>query len=174
MADWIDDDGYRANVGIILSNSAHRVFLGQRLGNRGWQFPQGGIKPGEKVTDAMFRELEEETGLKSEHVEILAQTTDWLSYKLPKRFMRFGSKPLCIGQKQRWFLLRFVGHDEDVSVDASWEPEFEDWCWVDFWEPVKRVIYFKRPVYERALTELGPTLFPEGLPENPRKPVVKS
>lgn len=167
MTDWIDEDGYRANVGIVLSNSARRVFLGQRIGNRGWQFPQGGVMPGEQIKDAMYRELEEETGLKSEHVEILAQTTDWLSYKLPKRYMRFSSKPLCIGQKQRWFLLRFVGSDDDVCLDLSWEPEFEAWRWVDFWEPAKRVIYFKRPVYESALSELGPTLFPDGMPKNP-------
>lgn len=164
MTDWIDQKGYRANVAIVLMNDSQRVFLGRRLGNRGWQFPQGGVMPGEDIQQAMFRELEEETGLKPEHVEIVAQTHDWLRYRLPKRYQRAGQKPLCVGQKQRWFLLRFLGQDHDVCLDSCGDPEFEDWQWVDYWEPAQRVIYFKRPVYEKALKQLAPKLFPEGAP----------
>ncbi len=161
MTDWIDEQGYRANVGIILLNGNRRVFLGKRVGNRGWQFPQGGIQPGEEVVAAMYRELEEETGLKSDHVEIVAETEDWLRYKLPKRYMRLNSKPLCVGQKQRWFLLRFLGENKDIALTTHPEPEFESFRWVNYWEPARRVIYFKRPVYRKALKALAPNVFPQ-------------
>ena len=161
MTDWIDEQGFRANVGIILLNGNKRVFFGKRVGNRGWQFPQGGIQPGEEVVSAMYRELEEETGLKSEHVEIIAETGDWLRYKLPKRYMRLNSKPLCVGQKQRWFLLRFLGENKDIALTTHDEPEFESFRWVNYWEPARRVIYFKRPVYRKALKTLAPNVFPK-------------
>lgn len=166
--DQIDSEGFRANVGIILVNDAGKLFLAGRVGNRGWQFPQGGMQPGEDAEAAMYRELHEEVGLTARDVEILGATDDWLRYRLPDRFVRRGSTPLCIGQKQRWFLLRMVGPDDRVRLDAADTPEFDRWRWVDFWKPVNEVIYFKRRVYARALYELGPLVYPEGLPPRPR------
>jgi len=166
--DWIDAEGFRANVGIILANTDNKLMLGGRLGAKGWQFPQGGMLKGEDPTDAMFRELHEEVGLEMGYVEVLGVTNDWLRYRLPDKFIRRNSKPLCIGQKQRWFILRLHSDAERVRFDCSDTPEFDRIRWVHFWRPVNEVIYFKRRVYARALHELGPTVYPQGLPERPR------
>ncbi len=157
----IDSQGYRANVGIILSNREGRVLWARRLGQSSWQFPQGGIKQDETAEQALYRELREEVGLEPEHVEIIGCTQNWLRYKLPRRFIRYHSRPLCIGQKQRWFVLRLLAGDDAVRLDLSDQPEFEDWRWVDYWLPVKEIVFFKRRVYERALKELEPLLFPD-------------
>lgn len=167
-SDRIDTEGFRANVGIILANEAGKLLLGGRIGSKGWQFPQGGMKAGESPEQAMFRELHEEIGLTPEDVDVLGATDDWLRYRLPERYVRHGSEPLCIGQKQRWFILRLTGNDERVRLDLGDDPEFDRWRWVDFWRPVNEVIYFKRRVYARALHELGPHVFPQGLPPQPR------
>ena len=166
--DWIDAEGFRANVGIILANDDNRLLLGGRVGARGWQFPQGGMLEGEEPEEAMFRELREEVGLVESDVEVMAVSSDWLRYKLPDKFVRRNSKPLCIGQKQRWFMLRLTADDEALRFDCCDKPEFDRVRWVQFWRPVNEVIYFKRRVYARALHELGPTLFPDGLPRRPR------
>ena len=167
-SDHIDSDGFRANVGIILSNEEGKLLLAGRIGSKGWQFPQGGMQQGESAEEAMFRELHEEVGLLEGDVEVLGSTNDWLRYRLPKKYVRHHSKPLCIGQKQRWFILRLVGPDDCVRVDRSDTPEFDRWRWVEFWRPVNDVIYFKRRVYARALHELGPHVYPDGLPPRPR------
>ena len=166
--DYIDSEGFRANVGIILSNGDGRVLLAGRVGSKGWQFPQGGMLEGETAEEAMYRELHEEVGLEPNDVAVLGATEDWLRYRLPNRFIRRKSTPLCIGQKQRWFLLRLDSPDERVRLDRSATPEFDRWRWVEFWRPVKEVIYFKRRVYAQALHELGPHLYPQGLPPEPR------
>lgn len=167
QTDSIDADGFRANVGIILMNDAGELFLGGRTGGRGWQFPQGGIRPDEDIEAALYRELNEEIGLDENDVSVLGSTRSWLRYRLPAQYVRRNSTPLCIGQKQRWFLLRFAGSEERFHFDATGEPEFESWRWVPFWTPVREVIYFKRQVYARALHELGPLGLPAGLPEYP-------
>lgn len=156
----IDRDGYRPNVGIILSSRESRVFWGRRIGQNAWQFPQGGIRAGEDPEQAMYRELYEETGLLPQHVELVGCTRGWLRYQLPKRLIRRGSEPVCIGQKQRWFMLRLVGEDEDVHLDSTDSPEFDHWRWVTYWYPVRAVVPFKRSVYQKALRELAPLLFP--------------
>ncbi len=158
----IDKYGYRANVGIILSNDDGRVFWARRVGQDAWQFPQGGIDRGESPVDAMYRELQEETGLLPEHVEVVAQTRDWLRYDLPRRYIRRHQRPLCIGQKQIWFMLRMVCEEDCVDLAAGDKPEFEDWCWEDYWRPMNEVIFFKRRVYREALREFAPLVFPEG------------
>jgi putative (di)nucleoside polyphosphate hydrolase len=168
MADHIDAEGFRANVGIILANADGQLLLAGRIGNKGWQFPQGGLMVGETDTDAMYRELHEEVGLRPADVELLGCTRDWLRYRLPDKYVRRGSRPLCIGQKQRWFMLKLLGPEERVRFDRCENPEFDRWRWVDFWKPVNEVIYFKRRVYARALHELGPYVFPDGLPPRPR------
>ena len=168
MSDWIDEDGYRANVGIVLMNHDGRVFLGGRPGGRGWQFPQGGIGRDESIEAALYRELEEEIGLTASEVSYLGDTADWLRYRLPKQYVRRHGMPRCIGQKQRWVLLRFLGADERLRFDTTAEPpEFDRWRWAEYWDPVREVIFFKRDVYRRALHELGRIAFPEGLPPYP-------
>jgi len=166
--DWIDAEGFRANVGIILVNAENKLMLGGRVGAKGWQFPQGGMLEGEEPEQAMFRELREEVGLESDDVEVLGVTGDWLRYRLPDKFIRRHSKPLCVGQKQRWFILRLISDEERVRFDRGDKPEFDRIRWVPFWRPVNEVIYFKRRVYARALYELGPIVHPEGLPSRPR------
>tara|TARA_Y100001935_G_scaffold184714_1_gene153335 strand:+ start:38846 stop:39346 length:501 start_codon:yes stop_codon:yes gene_type:complete len=161
----IDADGYRLNVGIILANNQNRLFLGRRVGQDAWQFPQGGIHSDESPIQAMYRELEEEIGLKPEHVKVLGETQEWLRYKLPKKYIRKHSLPLCIGQKQRWFLLRINCNESEFCFDRFDKPEFDNWKWVNYWTPLKEVIYFKRDVYQYALEELGSIIFPEGLPD---------
>ena len=165
--DNIDSQGFRANVGIILSAPDCSLLMGGRIGQGGWQFPQGGIAIDESVDAAMFRELREEVGLLPADVEVLGCTRRWLRYRLPEQFIRRRSQPLCIGQKQRWYLLRLTGPQSRVQLDTSSQPEFDRWRWVDFWQPVREVIYFKRHVYISALDELGPLLFPDGLPRRP-------
>lgn len=163
----IDSEGYRLNVGIILCNDEGRVFWARRAGMRSWQFPQGGIKFNEEPDAAMFRELYEEVGLCSQHVQIIGRTTGWLRYELPDRFIRKHSYPLCIGQKQLWYILRLAAHESTISLDCSDKPEFDAWCWVDYWHPLADVVYFKREVYRQALTELGSYLTSEQVPVNP-------
>ena len=160
----IDSDGYRPNVGIVLCNHQRQLFWGRRIGQDAWQFPQGGIKSHETPEQAMYRELEEEVGLYKHQVEVVGYTDDWLRYRLPERFIRHHSKPLCIGQKQVWFLLRLTGRDRDVCLDRSPKPEFDGWRWVKYWHPLREVVYFKRQVYSQALKELAPLLFPDGVP----------
>jgi len=154
----IDVDGYRANVGIILSNQEGKVMWARRVGQDAWQFPQGGISANEKVVDAMYRELWEETGLKKQDVDILASTNSWLRYKLPKRLIRKNSEPRCIGQKQIWFLLRLLTSEQQFDLSTSRKPEFDGWKWVNYWYPIEDVIFFKRRVYQCALAQLEPCL----------------
>lgn len=168
MGDVIDRDGFRANVGIVLMHGDGRLFIGRRSGGRGWQFPQGGMKRGELPEEALYRELGEEIGLKPEDVEIIGQTRHWLRYRLPARYQRRDSRPRCIGQKQRWFMLRLKRDDPQFRFDTTGEPEFDRWRWVDYWQPIREVIYFKRTVYTRALHELGTQVFPQHLPPYPK------
>lgn len=153
----IDADGYRPNVGIIVLHptAVGQVLLAKRIGQDAWQFPQGGIKRGETPEQACYRELEEELGLKPAHVELIGVTKGWLRYLLPKHLVRRGNKPLCIGQTQRWFLLRLLADESKVQLDANATPEFDGWQWVDYWLPVQKVIAFKRAVYVQALEELA-------------------
>jgi putative (di)nucleoside polyphosphate hydrolase len=161
MSDVIDQDGFRANVGIVLMHD-EQVFLGRRAGGRGWQCPQGGVRSGESLEQALYRELGEEIGIDAVAVELAGQTARWLRYRLPARYVRRNRHPVCIGQKQRWFLLRLKSAEAAFDFGRTSEPEFDQWRWVSYWEPVKEVIYFKRPVYARALTELAEMAFPGG------------
>lgn len=152
----VDPDGFRPNVGIVLLRDSGDVFWGRRVGRDGWQFPQGGMRTDETPKEAMYRELEEETGLRPEQVQLLGATPGWLRYRLPKRYLRRNTRPLCVGQKQVWFLLRLLCDDSALRLDRSPKPEFDRWRWVDFWYPPLHVIHFKRRVYERALAYLEP------------------
>ena len=150
----IDDNGYRENVGIILLNDKNMVLCGRRTGMLAWQMPQGGIEEGESPEVAMYRELEEEIGLRGKYVDLLGATKNWLYYNLPERYQRVGKKPRCIGQKQIWFLLKFKGDDSNICLDLYQPQEFEDWNWFDYWKPIEMIIDFKKAVYREALTEL--------------------
>ena len=154
----IDEEGYRANVGIILSNQAGQVFWARRVGQNAWQFPQGGIDGQESPEEAMYRELMEETGLEPHDVAVLGCTRNWLKYRLPKRYVRRNQTPLCIGQKQIWYMLRMLGNESAFDLSRGPKPEFDLWRWVDYWAPSREVIFFKRKVYTRALSELEPLL----------------
>jgi putative (di)nucleoside polyphosphate hydrolase len=152
----IDSDGFRPNVGIMVANNSGQVLWARRVGGQdAWQFPQGGINDGESAEQALYRELEEEIGLGSTDVELLGATRGWLRYRLPKRFVRRGQSPVCIGQKQKWYLLRMCSADSAVRLDRSPKPEFDHWQWVSYWYPLNQVVSFKREVYRRAMKELA-------------------
>ncbi|MEM6640594.1 MAG: RNA pyrophosphohydrolase [Pseudomonadota bacterium] len=156
--DSIDADGYRANVGIIIINEQRQVLWARRVGQRGWQFPQGGIRPGESPEEAMYRELEEEVGLRPGDVDVVAITRDWCRYELPERFVRRHVTPVCIGQKQLWFMLRLTASEARIRMDTNDQPEFDHWEWVAPDVPLKHVIYFKKDVYAQVLSEFRPYL----------------
>ena len=151
----IDKEGFRHGVGIILVNANRQLFLAKRVGKDAWQFPQGGIKELETPEEAMFRELKEEVGLHEDDVKVLASTKRWLRYRLPKRLVRHYSKPLCIGQKQKWFLLQLVSQDDRIDLTVTEKPEFDSWAWVSYWYPLTQVVSFKRRVYNMAMKEFA-------------------
>ena len=94
-----------------------------------------------------------------EHVQLVGKTSDWLRYRLPKRMIRKNSNPVCIGQKQIWFMLKLTGSERDFNLGVMDQPEFDQWCWVDYWHPMEEVVFFKRKVYRQALSELEHLLF---------------
>ncbi len=151
----IDEQGYRANVGIVLCNAQNQVFWAHRVDQdeHAWQFPQGGIHPDENPEQAMYRELYEEVGLHPEDVQLLGQTRDSLSY-------RFDSAKLTskgeryIGQKQQWFLLRLLAEPAQICLTVGPKPEFDAWHWVDYDYPVAHIVSFKKEVYQQALSQL--------------------
>ncbi len=157
----IDSEGFRPNVGIILTNRDGRLLWARRIHQEAWQFPQGGIRELETPCQAMYRELGEEIGLERRHVEVLGSTRGWLRYRLPKRYIRYAQEPICIGQKQVWFMLRLISEERHVRLDLSDKPEFDSWRWVDYWYPLGEVVSFKRKVYRKALNELAPLILPE-------------
>ncbi len=157
----IDREGFRPNVGIVICNADDQVLWGRRINGRdSWQFPQGGVHRGESPEEAMYRELEEEVGLLPEAVELLGRTQGWLHYRLPKRFIRKNENPVCIGQKQIWFLLRLTAPESAIKLNAHEDPEFDDWRWVSYWFPVSAVVDFKQAVYRQALAQLVGRLAP--------------
>jgi putative (di)nucleoside polyphosphate hydrolase len=151
----IDEEGFRHGIGIILVNSKRQVFLAKRVGKIAWQFPQGGLKREETLEEGMYRELKEEIGLKADDVKIIAVTRRWLRYRLPKRLVRHYSKPVCIGQKQKWFLLQLVNKDAHINLLETDTPEFDSWAWVSYWYPLTQVVAFKRRVYSLAMKEFA-------------------
>ncbi|HHF3811588.1 TPA: RNA pyrophosphohydrolase [Haemophilus influenzae] len=155
----IDFDGYRPNVGIVICNRKGQVLWAKRCGQNSWQFPQGGINDNESAEQAMYRELHEEVGLQPKDVRLLYVSKHWLRYKLPKRLLRYDSKPMRIGQKQRWFLLQLVSDEKNINMQTTKSPEFDGWRWVSFWYPVRQVVSFKRDVYRKVMKEFASILF---------------
>ena len=148
----IDPDLYRENVGIVVFNRDGKVWLGRRAhaaGPHTWQFPQGGVDPGEDLETAARRELHEETGITS--VALLARTEGWIAYDFPEDFQ--GSKKArgFRGQKQAWFAFLFEGADSDVNLSAHLPAEFDAWRWADLHETVDLVVPFKRDAYLQVI-----------------------
>lgn len=152
---------YRPCVGLVLVNRAGLVFAGQRLDNPGdaWQMPQGGIDEGETPLEAALRELGEETGIAPASVDVLAETPDWLTYDLPVDLVPRIWKGRYRGQKQRWFLLRFLGADTEVDITRP-PPEFSAWAWMEPAELAARIVPFKRDIYAQVFATFGPRLAP--------------
>jgi putative (di)nucleoside polyphosphate hydrolase len=147
----LDNDGYRLNVGLVIVNGQKEIFWAKRVGKKIWQFPQGGLLPEETAEEAMFRELREETGLLYDDVKILTASRYWHRYRYPQPFHR----KVCVGQKQKWFLLEFKGDEERIDFDTTSKPEFDSWKWVHYWYPLDHIIYFKYPVYKKVLHEFA-------------------
>jgi len=152
--DRIDELPYRPCVGIMICNRDGQVFAGQRLDGQAdaWQMPQGGVEMGEEPRDAALRELEEETGIPPDAVEILAETADWIPYDLPHRLVPRLWNGRFRGQKQRWFLMRFLGEDSLINIETE-HPEFGRWCWLPPEELLTRIVPFKRDTYEQVIRE---------------------
>ena len=154
-----DDLPYRPCVGVMLVNREGLIFAGQRLDSDSpaWQMPQGGIDKGEKSRAAALRELWEETGVTEDLVEFVARTEDWVTYDLPPELLGkvWGGK--YRGQKQRWYLFRFLGRDDQVRIDTE-HPEFSRWRWVDADDMVAGIVPFKRAVYEQVVAAFRPHL----------------
>lgn len=127
----IDDDGYRPNVGIVICNRQGEVLWARRYGQHSWQFPQGGINPGETPEQAMYRELLKVDLTKRMSVFWLQPVTGYVT--ITKRLVRWVTKPVCIGQKQRWFLLQLMCNEADINMQRSSTPEFDGWRWVSYW-----------------------------------------
>ncbi len=155
-AELDNDKVYRPNVAIVLCNHKQQVFWARRINRDGWQFPQGGVEPNETTDEAVFRELYEEIGLGRDKVRLVGRTREWLHYDLPRKYLR--NRGPFRGQKQIWYLFELTGADSDVTLEASDRPEFDDWRWVNYWDPVERIVNFKQAVYKNALTELEPLL----------------
>lgn len=158
----IDTNGFRQNVGIIITDGHQKLLWARRLGSQNaWQFPQGGIGDNETPLEAMYRELKEELGIDASDVKLLAESKHWLRYRLPERFLRHDeeSGTRCIGQNQKWFLLELVGGDACIKLNETPHPEFDRFRWVTYWYPIKQVIYFKRYVYRQALEEFSGLVF---------------
>jgi putative (di)nucleoside polyphosphate hydrolase len=159
-----EPDRYRPNVGVILVNREGRVFVAARIDNPAdaWQMPQGGIDKGEDPAVAALRELEEEIG--TGKAEIVAESDGWYQYDLPPELIgkMWGGK--YRGQKQKWYVLRFLGTDADINLDTR-HPEFRAWKWVSFEQVPDLIVPFKRDLYQELVEAFGDVV--KGLETNP-------
>jgi 8-oxo-dGTP pyrophosphatase MutT (NUDIX family) len=142
---------YRRGVGIMLLNDRHQVFVGRRIdkGNA-WQMPQGGINEGENPRAAALRELKEEIG--TDNARIVAESKGWLRYELPPELVGTAWGGRWLGQRQKWFVMRFMGEDSDINV-ATKDAEFTDWQWLPVQELPNVIVSFKRQLYVEILEE---------------------
>ncbi|MBP9721851.1 MAG: RNA pyrophosphohydrolase [Gammaproteobacteria bacterium] len=148
---------YRPNIGIILLNKEGKILLAERNGMPNtWQLPQGGIDPNESPLQALYREVQEEIGLLPNLYNVLAVTSGWIYYQVPywQELAKFNNK--FRGQKQKWFLLEFLGQDNDINLQLDEEIEFINWQWASYWYPLTIAIDFKLGAYRQALMELLP------------------
>ncbi len=145
---------YRKGVGIMLINRAGLVFVAQRIDVpfEAWQMPQGGIDKGEAPLDAAFREMEEEIG--TARAEVIGETPGWLRYDLPDELRAKLWKGKYVGQKQKWYAMRFLGDDSDITLETA-HPEFREWKWAPVSALTEMIIPFKRPLYEQVVADLA-------------------
>tara|TARA_B100001093_G_scaffold419543_1_gene411139 strand:+ start:1405 stop:1875 length:471 start_codon:yes stop_codon:yes gene_type:complete len=143
----------RVGVGVIVLNNKNNVFVGKRIDNpvNKWQMPQGGVDEGEDYVTAMRRELLEETSIKN--IKILKEFSEWLSYELPNNLLGIIWQGKFRGQKQKWFIVRFLGNDNEINIKTA-NAEFMDWKWIEMNELPKVIVDFKKDVYEKILIEL--------------------
>ena len=144
----------RIGVGIILLNNENKVFVGKRIDNpkNYWQMPQGGINENEDYLDAAKRELKEETGAKT--VKVIKELNEWLIYELPKNLLGKIWNGKYRGQKQKWFIMKFMGKNEEININTI-NPEFLDWKWIDPAELSKVAVDFKVDIYKKIEKELA-------------------
>ena len=143
----------RIGVGIVLLNQENKVFVGKRIDNpkNFWQMPQGGVDNNENYFSAAKRELEEETSIKS--VKLIKELNEWLEYDLPKNLLGKIWKGKYRGQKQKWFIMKFLGKKSEINVKTK-NPEFFDWKWINYSELTNVVVNFKLNVYKKIKDEL--------------------
>ena len=143
----------RIGVGIILLNNENNVFVGKRIDNpkNSWQMPQGGVDQNENFLQAAKRELEEETGIKS--VKLIKELDGWFEYNLPKNLLGKLWKGKYGGQKQKWFVMKFVGKLDEINVNTK-NPEFMDWKWIEFYKLPNIAVHFKVNIYRKIKKEL--------------------
>ena len=143
----------RIGVGIVVLNSEKKIFVGKRKDNPfdKWQMPQGGVDLNEPLVEAMRRELIEETSIKN--IRILKEFDKWLEYELPENLVGKIWKGKYRGQKQKWFVVKFLGNDNEVNINTKY-PEFIEWKWVDMDLLPDLIVHFKRHVYKDVLLEL--------------------
>ncbi|MCW8836734.1 MAG: RNA pyrophosphohydrolase [Rhodospirillales bacterium] len=151
-----NDLPYRLGVGVLLLNRDGHVFTARRIDTEpeAWQMPQGGIDKDEDPRAAALRELEEETGITQ--AKIIDETQDWLAYDLPKDLRKKVWKGRFRGQKQKWYVMRFTGKDEDIDLNHTGHPEFNAWKWIDIEELPRLIVPFKRPLYEALVDRFLP------------------
>ena len=154
-----DDLNYRPCVGLMVVNKRKNFFTAQRLDftSTAWQMPQGGIDGGEEALHAAYRELSEETSITENDVELLAVSRGWFSYDLPKELVSKLWNGLYRGQKQKWFLMRFIGNDDDINLNTE-IPEFSCWRWSTRQQLIESIVPFKKDLYRAVLKEFQPLL----------------